>query len=251
MQLTSAHKYLAISAAALTLFAACQPNRRGADYGFDYFQTKKKCEKEILFREKDEEYLKAWTAFRALLAQQAAQKPTAKVIVTGDSIAALFTPDRMNKYLPGVDVANTGIGGDTTVMLQQRVQDDIVARRPKAVLISIGGNDLLQGRCIPETLNNTRKIWESIRQGVPGVQIYQSSMPPTLMWKANAIARTTTGCSSTPPRTTATSPTWTSGAKSRRTSSRRFARATNNRCRTAASTSSTSAKKVIVRGVRW
>ncbi len=188
MQLTSTYKLLVIAATTLTLLAACGPNRRGAGYGFDYFQTEKKCEKELLFREKDEEYLKHWTAFRALLAQQAAQKPTAKVIITGDSIAALFTPPRMEQYLPGVDVANTGIGGDTTVMLQQRVQDDIVARRPRAVLISIGGNDLLQGRCIPETLENTRKIWQSIRQGVPGVQIYQSSMPPTLMWKANAIA---------------------------------------------------------------
>lgn len=176
------------SAIVVLTATACLPGqRRGASMGFDYFIEKKDCNVEQVKESDREKYLQIYGAFRAAFAQDNAQRKTAPLVITGDSIAALFLPERMSKYLPGVGAANRGIGGDTVGLFSTRVGDDVLALRPRAVAISIGGNDILQGRCLDHTLSATREMIQSIKSQSPTTRILMTSVPPTLTWKANQI----------------------------------------------------------------
>ncbi|MEQ9364734.1 MAG: GDSL-type esterase/lipase family protein, partial [Leptospirales bacterium] len=71
--------------------------------------------------------------------------------------------------------------------LTTRIEADVLALRPRAIAISIGGNDILQGRCIDHTLDATRNLIQHIKTKSPGTKVLMTSVPPTLTWKANQI----------------------------------------------------------------
>ena len=180
-----------LGAGVLILFAfsaACVPGgRRGSSMGFDYFLERKQCNTDQVKESDREKYLQIYSAIRLAFAQETAQRKTARLVVTGDSIAALFIPPLMGKYLPGINSANRGIGGDTVGLLTTRIEADVLALRPRAIAISIGGNDILQGRCIDHTLAATRNLIQTIKKKSPGTKVLMTSVPPTLTWKANQI----------------------------------------------------------------
>lgn len=180
---------LAIALTILTLLStACLPgSRRGASMGFDYFVESKTCNTDQVKESDRDKYLQIYNAIRIAYAQDTAQRKNARLVVTGDSIAALFMPPLMDKYMPGVNAANRGIGGDTVGLLTTRIEADVLALRPRAVAISIGGNDILQGRCIDHTLDETRKLIQTIKAKAPGTKVLMTSVPPTLTWKANQV----------------------------------------------------------------
>ena len=62
-----------------------------------------------------------------------------RVVFFGDSITDFW---RLNEYFPEKDYLNRGIAGQTTGEMLQRMQADVVALRPQAVLILAGTNDL-------------------------------------------------------------------------------------------------------------
>lgn len=172
----------------LGLSTACLPGqRRGASMGFDYFAERKTCNVDQVKESDQEKYLQIYGAIRMAFAQETAVRKSARLVITGDSIAALFVPQLMAQYLPGVNAANRGIGGDTVGLLTTRIEADVLALRPRAIAISIGGNDVLQGRCIDHTLDATRNLIKTIKAKSPSTKILMSSVPPTLTWKANQI----------------------------------------------------------------
>jgi lysophospholipase L1-like esterase len=65
---------------------------------------------------------------------------SADVIMLGDSITA--GGDWAGRF-PGASILNLGIGGDTSAGVLARI-DDVIRRKPRAVLMMIGVNDLLQ-----------------------------------------------------------------------------------------------------------
>lgn len=112
----------------------------------------------------------------------------ADIVLTGDSTIALFIPQRLTAYLPGRDVANRAIGGETTAGLQARLAQDVVALRPRVVIFAIGGNDILGGRCLKESLTRTRAIIEQLKAQLPGARIVVVSVPPVVLERANLVS---------------------------------------------------------------
>ena len=173
----------------LTLLStACLPSsRRGASLGFDYFLERKTCDTEPVAKGNREKYMQIHTAIRAAFAIENQKNQRANLVITGDSIAARFMPNLMTQYLPGVSAANRGIGGDTVALLTSRLDTDVLPLRPRTIAISIGGNDVLQGRCMDHTINLTRDMILGIQRKSPGTRVLMTSVPPTLTWKANQI----------------------------------------------------------------
>jgi lysophospholipase L1-like esterase len=68
--------------------------------------------------------------------------PGARVVFFGDSITDGW---RLNEYFTGRDFVNRGISGQTTLQMLARFLQDVVALKPKAVLILAGTNDIARG----------------------------------------------------------------------------------------------------------
>ncbi len=60
-------------------------------------------------------------------------------------------------------VINAGVPGDTTAEAQARLERDVLARDPKMVLITLGGNDLKNGVDREAAFENLRRIVEAIQ----------------------------------------------------------------------------------------
>lgn len=66
-----------------------------------------------------------------------------RVVFIGDSITDWWDDaERGNKFFPGKPYVNRGIGGQTTPQMLIRFYPDVIALRPKAVVILAGTNDL-------------------------------------------------------------------------------------------------------------
>ena len=96
-----------------------------------------------------------WRERRAAFAKRAAQERQA-VVFLGDSITQGWGDD-MGGTFPGVKVANRGISGDTTRGVLLRLQEDVLALDPKAVVLLIGTNDLEEG-ATPEVIAGNLKL---------------------------------------------------------------------------------------------
>ncbi|MDE3195138.1 MAG: SGNH/GDSL hydrolase family protein [Acidobacteriota bacterium] len=68
--------------------------------------------------------------------------PGPRIVFFGDSITDLW---RLNEYFVGRDFVNRGISGQTTLQMLGRFLQDVVALKPKAVLILAGTNDIARG----------------------------------------------------------------------------------------------------------
>lgn len=84
---------------------------------------------------------------------------TGKFAFVGDS---LIESGEWNELVPGVEIANKGISGETSVNLRSRIAE-IIAQKPAAIVGMVGINDLLEN-CSPEaTSSNIVKIAHQIR----------------------------------------------------------------------------------------
>lgn len=100
-----------------------------------------------------------------------------QIVFVGDSITDLYVLDNHYADLP-LAVYNRGIGGDTTSGLLRRLDVSVVQLQPAVVVLMIGTNDI-NGNVEDETiLANYGAILDTIRSGVPGVQIYCVSVIP-------------------------------------------------------------------------
>jgi lysophospholipase L1-like esterase len=81
-------------------------------------------------------------------------------IMLGDSITA---GGNWEKLLKGVDVANYGIGGDTTAGLLLRLSDVYMAK-PQRVFLMIGINDIGARITVGEILKNIEEIVEKMNE---------------------------------------------------------------------------------------
>ena len=88
----------------------------------------------------------------------------ANLIAFGDSLTAGYGaqpgedyPSRLSALL-GAPVINAGVSGDTTASALARVDNDVLARDPRLVLVGLGGNDFLGGVPIATTEANLREI---------------------------------------------------------------------------------------------
>jgi len=153
--------------------------------GKNYFDPNFQCEKGLLNKEKNMVYLKLREEVRKNF-------PTVEknpfMVIAGESTMALFSAEIYQEYLSNYSIVNRAIGGETTLLLLTSLENDIIALQPDVILISIGGNDLLEGRCISNIINNINLIFYNIRLKLPDTYIIFVSIPPVLSSKVNSIS---------------------------------------------------------------
>lgn len=66
----------------------------------------------------------------------------ARVVFFGDSITDGWSRPQFGGFFPGKPYVNRGIGGQTTAQMLMRYRADVLALRPRAVVILAGTNDL-------------------------------------------------------------------------------------------------------------
>ena len=108
--------------------------------------------------------------FRKLVAGDA-------ILAVGDSLTAGFGAPKGADYpaqlaqILGRKVINGGVSGDTSAQALARLPD-LLAQKPKLVVVSIGGNDFLQRQPESGTRENIRKMVAMIRAAdVPAVLV--------------------------------------------------------------------------------
>lgn len=93
--------------------------------------------------ERAENRLKDWPNFARYRDANAALAPPAKtedrVVFMGDSITDSW---KLNEYFPGKPYVNRGISGQTTPQMLVRFRPDVIALKPRVVVILAGTNDL-------------------------------------------------------------------------------------------------------------
>lgn len=112
--------------------------------------------------------------------------PAGKTVVfLGDSItsghqlsADVAFPHRLGQAL-GIPVVNAGISGDTTEGGLARLERDVLALRPRLVVVELGVNDVFGGQPRERTIGNLRTITQRIRgQGAAVILVHIS--PPSV-----------------------------------------------------------------------
>jgi lysophospholipase L1-like esterase len=171
----------------LYLFAGCTTpytHLRGAP-GTDYFRPDFACRKGPLPKEQDARYLLLREQLRSSFRAPVSQYPF--LVIAGESTAALFHEGIYKKELPEFSIMNRAIGGETTVLLLTAMDQDIIPLRPKVIFLSIGGNDILSGRCLSEIRDNIGIFLFKVRTQLPETHVILAGVPPVLSWKVNSV----------------------------------------------------------------
>src|SRR5947209_7063136 len=93
-----------------------------------------------------ESRLKDWPALARYRNENATVAPPAKnenrVVFMGDSITDLWDEPRFGGFFPGKPYIDRGISGQTTPQMLLRFRADVIALKPKVVVILAGTNDI-------------------------------------------------------------------------------------------------------------
>jgi lysophospholipase L1-like esterase len=100
-------------------------------------------------------FQKLWRSRRATWAAER-DRDQGAVVFLGDSITQQWERG-MPAAFPGMKIANRGISGDTTRGLLVRLDEDVFALNPSAVVLLIGTNDLEEG-ATPEMVEQNMRI---------------------------------------------------------------------------------------------
>lgn len=145
-------------------------------------------------------FRKLWHERRAKFAARAQQDQGA-VVFLGDSITQGWH-DNFDDAFPELRTANRGIAGDTTRGVLIRLQEDVIALNPAAVVLLIGTNDLDEKGGNPWiAASNIRLILEALQKHRPAMpvvvcEVFPSSpaksRPPHLIRRLNQLIREAT-----------------------------------------------------------
>ncbi len=98
----------------------------------------------------------------------ATEKDQGALVFLGDSITQGW-PD-LQKYFPGVKIANRGISGDTTRGMLIRLKEDVLALKPSGIVMLMGTNDL-------EELAEPETIAANVASIIRALKSHNSKMP--------------------------------------------------------------------------
>lgn len=98
------------------------------------------------------------------------------VFLIGDSITEGFNE---KEFLPGFNIVNYGVSGDSTLELFERIESSWFADKPRAAFLCIGTNDFARNRTDEFILDNILKIINRIKDSSPGINIILVSIFPT------------------------------------------------------------------------
>jgi lysophospholipase L1-like esterase len=113
----------------------------------------------------------------------------ADVVFMGDSITDFWQQPRFGGFFPGKNYANRGISAQTTPQMLVRFRPDVVALRPRAVMILAGTNDIA-GNTGPMTNEDIQGNLASMAQlaATNGIKVVLASILPVSAYHvANAM----------------------------------------------------------------
>lgn len=122
-------------------------------------------------------FQKTWRDRRSAWAKTVEQDQHA-IVFLGDSITQGWGGG-LGAAFPGVKVANRGIGGDTTRGVLIRLQDDVLALKPSAIVLLIGTNDLEEGAAPEVIAGNLKLILAGLKQHNTKMPIVLCQMFPS------------------------------------------------------------------------
>lgn len=114
-------------------------------------------------------YVKRWNTIRPQWADDVA-KDQGAVVFLGDSITQGWGVD-FRKSFDGLKLANRGIGGDTTRGMLLRLQEDVLALHPKAVVLLMGTNDIETDVPVDAIGRNFQKIVAALKAHDPRMPV--------------------------------------------------------------------------------
>ncbi len=126
--------------------------------------------------------LKDWPALGRYRADNATVPPPSageeRVVFMGDSITDGWGR-RYGKFFPGKPYINRGIGGQTTPQMLLRFRPDVLAHKPKAVVILAGTNDIA-GNTGPMSLEDIEGNLATMAElaKLHGIKVVLSSVLP-------------------------------------------------------------------------
>jgi acyl-CoA thioesterase I len=91
------------------------------------------------------------------------------IIAFGDSLTAGYGAAPADAYPSvlakkcGVEIMNAGVSGDTTDAALARIDQDVLSRHPRIVIVGLGGNDFLRGNPLSATESNLRTVIRRIQ----------------------------------------------------------------------------------------
>lgn len=94
----------------------------------------------------------------------------ANIVCFGDSITFGYGANAGEDYPTGLarmvklPVINAGVDGDTTVEALERLENDVLDKEPRLVIVEFGGNDFLKKIPREDTVKNLAQIIERIQQ---------------------------------------------------------------------------------------
>ncbi len=107
-------------------------------------------------------FVKVWNERRALFNKEKAEQQHA-IVFLGDSITQGWSEDFRGKFKNSrLKLANRGISGDITRGILARLDDDVLALDPQAVVLLIGTNDLDVGLSPQDIAGNVKLILEHL-----------------------------------------------------------------------------------------
>ncbi|WP_061226481.1 SGNH/GDSL hydrolase family protein [Leptospira interrogans] len=131
-------------------------------------------------------YKSAWAELRNFYKIENQKIKSANIVFVGDSLIQLFPKELMVQEFPGA--VNRGIGGDLTETLLERIEEDVLSLNPKVIVLEIGGNDLIQGKCLHITETNLNRILEKIIKFNPNIKIVILGIPPVRNQTVNRVS---------------------------------------------------------------
>lgn len=169
-------------------FFSCSLVSRRTYYS-NYYKSNFECSKVAEWSNLDsyQEYIHNWNLLKNYYNEQNKLKKTAKNVLAGNSLVQLFTEELIRKELPNFDIVNRGIGGDSTFTFLNRLEENVLVLNPSVIIIEIGGNDLIQGKCLASIEENVREIIRKIKAYNPKIKIAFLAVPPTAKPELNSI----------------------------------------------------------------
>jgi acyl-CoA thioesterase-1 len=107
--------------------------------------------------------------FRSDLPRPAKPSAGTRIVAFGDSLVEGRGATRDRDFVSvlskriGLPIVNAGRSGDTTRSALERVNQDVLARNPRVVIVLLGGNDFLRRIPREETFKNLTSIVARIR----------------------------------------------------------------------------------------
>jgi lysophospholipase L1-like esterase len=121
-------------------------------------------------------FKKLWYERRSAWAAERARDQGA-VVFLGDSITQQW--EGLAAAFQGVKVANRGISGDTSRGVLIRLQDDVLALNPTAVVLLIGTNDLEEGGTPDIIAGNVKLILAELKRHNPRMPVILCEVFPS------------------------------------------------------------------------